>query len=154
MRDPALYFSEGRSYRSAPLTGRFTLSRTRPAIARTVVGLSHMTHSFVRFSPSTSLRGAWRVRLSVNMVDLVRGSEARVVVHRRRGAPLAYTIPLDKSGSGTKVVGFSRSSVTDVELDLVDASIRFHCNLGTSESCGGVPYDDRLSARINVRAFR
>ncbi len=153
-RDPARYFSEGSTYRSAPLTGRFTLSARRPFIARRVTGLSHMTHSFVRFSPHTSLRGAWRLRLSVDMVDVARGSEARVVVHRRRGAPLAYSIRLNRSGGGSKVVGFSRSSVTDVELDLVDASTRFRCGLGTSLTCGGTSYDDHVSARIGVRAFR
>jgi hypothetical protein len=154
MRNPARYFSEGSTYRSAPLTGRFTLSARRPFIARTVTGLSHMTHSFVRFSPHSSLRGAWRVRLTVDMVDVRRGSQARVVVNRRHGAPLAYIIPLNRSGAGTKVVGFSRSSVTNVELDLVDASIRFRCGLGTTLSCGGTSYDDRTSARIGVRAFR
>lgn len=154
LRDPARYFSEGSAYRSAPLTGRFTLSRPRPGIARTVVGLNHMSHSFVRFSPNRTLRGPWRLRLSVNMADLVRGSAARVVVHRRSGAPVAYTIPLNRSGAGTKVVGFSRSAVTNVELDLVNASTRFRCSAGTSQSCGGVSLDDRLAARINVRAFR
>jgi hypothetical protein len=154
-RDPARYFSEGRTYRSAPLTGRFTLSRTRPSTGvRTVTGLSHMTHSFVRFSPSSTLHGAWRLRLTIDMVDLARGSEARVVVHRRSGAPLAYWIGLDRSGAGTKVVGFSRSTVTNVELDLVNASTRFRCNLGTNQTCRGVSYDDRLASRINVRAFR
>jgi hypothetical protein len=154
-RDPARYFSEGRTYRSAPLTGRLTLTRSRPSTGlRTVTGLSHMTHSFVRFSPSATLRGAWRLRVTVNMVDRSRGSSARVVVHRRSRPPLAYGIALNRSGAGTKVVGFSRAAVTHVELDLVNASTRFRCNLGTYQSCSGVSYDDRLAARISARAFR
>ncbi len=155
MRDPARYFSEGRTYRTAPLTGRFTLTRTRPSTGlRTVTGLNHMTHSFVRFSPGASLRGTWRLRLRVNMADRSRGSSARVVVHRRRGAPLAYTIGLDRSGAGTRVLGFNRAAVSSVELDLVNASTRFHCNLGTDQTCEGVSYDDGLAARVSGRAFR
>lgn len=116
--------------------------------------MDHMTHSFVRLSPGSTLRGAWRVRISVDMVDRSRGSSARVVVHRRRGAPSAYAIPLSRSGSGTRVLGFRRAVITHLELDLVNGSVRFHCNRGTSQSCRGVGYDDRVPARLNVRAIR
>ena len=116
--------------------------------------VSHMSHSFVRLSPGSTLTGAWRVRVWVNMADTARGSSARVVVHRRSGTTSAVTVPLDTSGAGSRVFDFRRAEVANLELDLVNASIRFRCNQGTAQSCGGLSYDDNLGARFSARAIR
>jgi hypothetical protein len=154
IRDPARYFAEGRSYRSAPLAGRFILTRSHPSTGVRRTRLDHMTHAFARLSPGSTLTGAWRVRISINMVDRSRGSLARVVVHPRHGAPTAHWFPLDRSGAGTQVFDFRRSAITNLEVDLVNASTRFHCNRGTNQSCRGVSYDDNVPATINARAIR
>jgi hypothetical protein len=154
MREPARYFSEGRTYPAATLDGRFTLTRAHPSTGLRGYRMSHMTHSFVRFSPGSTLTGAWRLHVAVNMADTVRGSSARLVVHRRSGGPSVIAIPLNRTGAGARTLGFSRAAVSGVELDMVNSSIRFSCNHRTYQSCSGVSHDDSLPARFSARAIR
>ena len=155
-RDPARYFSEGRyeKYPRAPLDKSFTLTRARRTTGGWNAPLDHMTHSFFRFTPGGTLTGTWRLRVYVNMASITRGSVARVVVHKRSGGVSVWGIRLDSAGNGTRVFGFRRAYVEDIELDMVNASTRFGCGQGTNLSCGGVPYDDRLTARFRATAIR
>jgi hypothetical protein len=113
-----------------------------------------MSRSFIRFTPGASLTGRWRLRVTVNMADTARGSSARLTVHNRSGGSTAKVFPLNRSGAGTHVYAFSRASVANLELDLVNASIRFKCGQGTLQSCQGLAYDDDLQARFSAQAIR
>jgi hypothetical protein len=154
IREPRRYFSEGAAYPAAPADAHLTLTRARPGTGSRMLPVSHMSHSFVRLSPGSTLTGPWRVRVWVNMADTARGSSARVVVHRRSGSTSAVAVPLDTSGAGSRVFDFRRADVANLELDLVNASIRFRCHQGTAQSCGGLSYDDNLGARFSARAIR
>jgi hypothetical protein len=151
---PARYFSEGASYPRAPLDDRFTLTPARRTSGLRSLPMSHMTHSYVRFAPGRALTGSWRLRVSVNLADTRRGTAARVVVHSRSGTSDVHRIRLNRSGNGSRVFGFRRSVVSNVELDMVNASIRFRCGFGTSMSCGGYGYDEELPSRYRATAFR
>ena len=155
-RHPARYFSEGRyhKYPRAPLDKSFTLTRNGRSTGYWTGPLDHMAHSFVRFTPGGTLTGTWRLRVNVNMANVSRGSVARVVVHKRSGGISVWRIRLNSAGNGTRVVGFRRAYVKDIELNLVNTSTRFRCGQQTTLTCGGVPYDDRLPAKFSAAAIR
>lgn len=151
---PGRYFSEGVSYRRAALDDRFTLTRARRSSGLRSLAMNHMTHRYVRFTPGRTLTGSWRLRVSVNLADTSRGSAARVLVHKRSGASSVHSIHLSRAGNGSRAFEFRRSVVASVELDLVNASIRFRCGLRTSMSCGGRGYDDALPSKYRATAIR
>jgi hypothetical protein len=153
-RNPGRYFSEGRSYRAAPLTRSVTLTRARRSTGRWVSAPDHMTHHFYRIRPSRTLRGFTRVKVSVNMANTSRGSAARVVTHRRDGSVRAYAVPLNRRGNGTRWLGFKHNTVKYLEPELVNSSIRFRCNQRTRQSCRGVSLDDDLQAVFRAPAVR
>ena len=153
-RNPGLYFSEGSTYRAAPLTRSLTLTRARRSTGLRVSAPDHMTHRFYRIRPGRSLRGVPRLEVSVNMASTARGSSARIVTHRRDGSVRAYAVPLNRRGNGTRWVGFKRSRVAYVELELVNSSIRFSCDQSTRLSCSGIPRDDNLRATFRATAVR
>jgi hypothetical protein len=81
------------------------------------------------------------------------------VVHSRTGHLTTVPIRLGKDGNGSKVIGFRRSSVAAVELDLANDSTRFYScatpgDAGTGLSCGGVPRDDGQPAVFTATAIR
>lgn len=153
-RNPRLYFSEGSTYRAAPLAKSITLTRARRGTGRQLSAPDHMTHRYYRISPGTTLRGIGRLRVNVDMASTSRGSAARVVSHLRNGSVRAYAVALNRNGNGSRVVGFARSRVKYVELELVNSSIRFRCNQSTDLTCHGVPRDDNLRAVVRASAVR
>jgi hypothetical protein len=151
---PARYFSEGTAYPRAPLDRRFTLTRARPGSGLRSLRMSHMTHRYIRFTPGRTLTRSWRLRISVDLADTSRGSVARVVVHRRNGPSTVHPMRLSRSGNGSRVFDFRRAVVSNVELHVANASVRFRCGLNTSMSCGGYGYDDNLPSRYRATAVR
>ncbi len=145
-RNPSLYFSEGSTYRAARLTGSFTLTRAHRSTGQRVSAPDHMTHRFYRITPGTTLQGLTRLKVSVDMANTSRGSAARVVTHRRDGSVSAYAVPLNRLGNGTRWLGFRRSVVEYLELELVNGSTRFTCDESTRLTCSGIPLDDNLPA--------
>jgi hypothetical protein len=63
-------------------------------------------------------------------------------------------VHLGSRGNGVRTVGFRRSSVKRVELDLVNSSVRFRCDRGTQQSCEGTSYDDGLRAGYRATVIR
>jgi hypothetical protein len=152
-RNPMLYFSEGSTYQAAPLARSFSLTRSHRSTGDRVTVPDHMTHRFYRVTPGTTLRGFTRLKVSVNMANISRGSAARVVTHRRNGTVSAYSVPLGRYGNGVRWLGFRRSVVKYLEVELVNSSIRFDCGQRTTLSCSGAPYDDNLRAVFRASAM-
>ncbi len=153
-RNPATFYSEGTAYHAAPVSKKFTLRKAHRATGLWQTRLDHLSHGFVRFKPGTTLKGTWRLRVTVDLPNTSHASAASVVVHRRNGS-LAYSrISLSAKGKGSRTVGFARSKVAFVELDLVNASIRSTCNLDTRLSCAGVPLDDGRLQKFSAKAIR
>jgi hypothetical protein len=154
IRNPRRYFSEGAAYRSAPLDRSATLTSSRKASPSWTVPLDHLTHSFARFTPGSSLTGSWHLRVTLDLPATSRGSAAQAVVHRKDGGLVVRPIALDSDGKATSTLGFSRSIVSYVELDLVDTSTRYQCWQQKLTSCQGLPVDDGLSAHLTGKAVR
>jgi hypothetical protein len=147
-------FAEGSSYPNAPADLSRTLTTSRPSTGRHTGTLDHMTHSFVRLTPGSSLTGTWRVSVTLNLPNTSRGSAAQVIVHRRDGKRTVLRFPLDASGNGTKVFGFTRTAIHYLDVDLVNTSARFTCYRDTYLSCQGMPVDDGLDSTFSAKAIR
>ena len=153
-RNPGVFYSEGRAYHAAPLLAHRTFTRGSRTMRARVTRLNHLAQRFVRFTPGTSLRGRWRLRVAVAMPAVSRGSHAWLVVHRRNGGIGAYPLRLTRSGDGVRTVGFDRRTTAYVELSLVNASTRFRCGQRTYLSCAGTPLDDSLLSAYAARVTR
>ena len=154
IRSAKSMFEEGPSYPNAPADFSLTLTQARPSTGNRTVTLDHMTHSFTRLTPGSTLTGTWRVTVSVNMPDTARGSVAQMIVHKRNGTRSVLGIPLNTSGNGSKVFGFTRTAIHYLDLDLVNTSARFQCWQDTYLSCQGSPLDDTLDTTFSARAIR
>ncbi len=150
--NPARYFSEGSAYRTARLSDSYRLSSRSRTTGRVRTNVSHMAHRFYRFTNGST--GRWRLRVSVNMVAPSHGSVARLEVHRRDGGLKVLGIPLNADGNGARAVEFRSSVASYVTLELANASIRFDCDQGTSQSCQGVGLDDRRPVVLSATAVR
>jgi hypothetical protein len=153
-RNPSRYFSEGGAYPAAPLTNGFTLQEASRSTGQRRPAPDHMTHRYYRMTPGSTLTGRWRLHVAVNMADRARGSLARLVVHGRDGGLRPLGIPLNTAGNGSRDFDFRRETVSYLELELVNTSIRFDCYENTSQSCQGVALDDNLTAVFNATAVR
>ena len=154
IRNPARYLSEGRHYRAAPLERSATLTTRRRSSPAWSIPVDHMSHSFIRFTPGSSLTGRWRIRVSLNLPGTSRGSLAQMVAHRKDGTLGVRHIHLSADGNATHTFTFSRSAVHYLELDLINDSVRFKCWQGRRLSCQGAPLDENLTAHVSARALR
>jgi len=146
-RRPRSSYSEGaaNAYPKAPL-GSFTRSR-----GFDVATLDHMSSATRRFVPKGS---ATRLHVGVDLAPASTSPRAIVSVYRRSGAVQTSFITLDRQGNGSRSVPFSKSSISRVEVTLVNASTRFtNCfKVATPYSCSGRPRDENLKARVRGTA--
>ena len=113
-----------------------------------------MTNRAVRFTHGSTLSDAWKIRVSVNLPSLIRGSRARVLVRTKAGEVINHPVPLNAYGNGQRDVYFSSDSISNVELIIVNASTRFTCNQGTQYTCSGISRDDGNGVSFTGTAFR
>lgn len=152
-RQPRTYYSEGASYRPAPLRLSYRIGAS--ASRTTTFDLDHLSAKHFRYTPSMS--GAWTLRVRVNMSSIAAGGSAIVTVKPRGKAPYLRKMALNAAGDGVLAVPFG-SRVDWIELDAINASARFaRCgSLGsnTDATCQGVAVDDGLKQGVVVRAVR
>lgn len=123
-RNPRHFFAEGAFYPPARTAKSFLLGSRHPGTGVWGAQLSHLSRAFVRFRPATTLHGAWRLRLHLDMADRSRGSLAQVVTHHPDGTITVHAVRLDRSGEATTSFVFDRSRVSFLDLDLVNTSVK------------------------------
>ncbi len=64
------------------------------------------------------------------------------------------SVPLDKSGAGSKKVIFSSRKVRSVGVTLASASTRYRCDSGSGFACEGRPLDQRRGFAVSATATR
>ncbi|HET7736919.1 MAG TPA: MXAN_6640 family putative metalloprotease [Nocardioidaceae bacterium] len=160
-RFPKKSYSEGRAnkYPTAPLGGRFFLSKDKRHLGWKGVKLNHMTNIHARITPKSSLTGkGWKLRVTVNTPDKVRGSFATLIVYKKTGKIVTVPVKLNRSGDGVGTVPFGRGSVKFIELTMTNASNRFkNCYPFTNPSnftCSGTPRDDKLVFTFKAAVVR
>jgi hypothetical protein len=158
-RHPARTYEEGAYYPTAAAqrSWRFTPKHhdTRWQVAR----VDHLATRTVRVAPSRDMK-RWRLRVTVDLPDTVRGVAAVVTKYNRSGRPTSRFVPVSKSGNGKARVVFDARKVRRVELTLSNAGIRYRkcwrgpARNGVSYSCSGVSRDDNRPLRYRVTAVR
>lgn len=148
------WYDEGVSYPRPLAATSTTLTRARRATGPRSVQLSHLTNRTVVFRPGASLRGAWRLRINVDLPALSRGSAARIALTSPTGSITWKSVKLDAQGDRALTVRFTRARVASVALTLTSASARFRCRQRTTFSCAGLPLDDGLGYRYSAKAIR
>ena len=156
---PRTSYAEGAGYDArqpggAPLAKRFRLTRTSRDSEAWSVTLNHQTSANARFVPDSSLTGAWRLQVALDLPPTATGSQARLLITRTDGRLERRTVSLDDRGDRSLRVPFSPSSVRHVTLTLANASTRFRCWQGTFFSCQGIPRDDEEAFVWAARAVR
>ena len=153
-RDPAHTYSEGAAnhYPVAKPAKKYKVRSTRRTTG--TVRIDHLAAATERFVPKGhQLKNKHtKLRLSVDMADKKRGTDAVVTVFLRGGGTQLKTVKLSKSGKGAVTVPFSTRTVKRVELTMTNASTRMTCWVGGSYSCQGQPKDMNQLERFSVRA--
>jgi hypothetical protein len=159
-RFPDKSYSEGAAnhYPKAPLAGHgsFKLSRAHRNVSPKFVKLNHMTNATARFTPVRLTGKRWRLRVTVDAPDTIRGSHATLVVYKKNGTIAKVKVHLSKRGDGVRTVLFGKGSVKYVELTLTNASNRFrNCwAASTPYSCSGTSKDDGLAFKFKAAVLR
>ena len=110
-----------------------------------------MTSATGRFVPKGSVT---KLKITVDLAPAATSPRAIVSVYRKSGAVQTSFITLNGQGNGSKSFPFSKSSVSGVEVTLVNASTRFtNCfAVATAYSCSGTPRDENLKAKVKGTA--
>ncbi|KRC54876.1 MULTISPECIES: MXAN_6640 family putative metalloprotease [unclassified Nocardioides] len=157
-RSPRSFYREGAAYPKA-VASSVVVRASRPNAPATARTLDHLTSATVRYVPSRTTARSWKLKLTLNMADRVRGSAAIVRVFYRSGAVKTINVALSSTGGGVVRVPFSTRTVLSVEVTMANASRRFYGNTcfsyETPLSCGGAtPMDDNLRQVVDPVAYR
>lgn len=152
---PGRSYPEGRTWPSATMSARHTLTAEAPA-AGGRLRIDHMAARHVEVTPGDTLRSrAWRLRVVVDGPAGRTAPAAFLVVHRGGGRLARLPVRLDADGAGRRVVKFSARSVGRATLTLANASTRFRCwQQQETYSCQGTPRDDDRRFSYRLRVFR
>ena len=151
---PRKFYPEGAAYPKAPIAKTFSLSKSRRSTGRWNTKLNHLTNINAGFKPARTLKGTWRLRLTVDGPPASTGPAAYVLVFLKSGRVLQKPVSLNAQGNGSATVKFSRSTVSRVTLTLANASSRFTCWKGTDYSCQGTPKDNAKTFVFSGTAVR
>jgi hypothetical protein len=146
---PAASYEEGANYPRPPFTAR----RRLPALAAQKSGhviLDHLTSSYVELVPGSHLGRRARLRITLKLPALARGSAATILSVSPRGAIAQLRPQLHSDGRGTTTVPFSPGRVSKIVLVLTNAGTDYICNRGAAFACEGIPRDDHLMFRYTA----
>lgn len=118
---PPHTYTDRSLYPAPAYWGRTRLTRARPDTGWQKVVLNHLTNASLFIRPGTALPRRSRIRLSVNAPSSPI-PWATVQVRLHNGRVTVYTIRLNGSGDGSKVVTFNPRQVASVVLVATNAS--------------------------------
>lgn len=151
---PSRAYPEGAAY-PAPRPKRTRTLTKGSRSAAFGARLNHMTSASYRLVPAPGLKGRRsKLRLVVNGPVRKTSPYARVIVHLKNGRLVRKNVKLNRSGDGQAFVTFNSRKVAAVSVTLVNASTRMRCNQRTPLACAGLPIDDSLRFKLNVRAVK
>jgi hypothetical protein len=140
---PAAFYDEGDDYPTPPFTRRVTITKKSGGTGGGA-SLDHLAARYVSFRPGTGVTAGARLLVVVDGPSSSSSPGASVVVVFRNGQVEFVPIPLNRKGVGDVRVAFGRQRVEEVDLVLVNASIRSRCFVDPAwtYSCLGDPKDD------------
>ncbi len=150
---PAKSYAEGDKWPSAFISGGDVLSKSDRR-AGFVASVDHMASRNYVVKPDPSLRGRWRLRITVHGPSRASTPAAYLIVRGKHGALERHAIQLTRKGVGTAFVGFSKKRTKSVIITVANTSTRFTCRSGTSYSCRGAAMDDQRRFIISAKVFQ
>ena len=100
-----------------------TLRPGAPGTGLRRVVLDHLSSAAYLIKPAPALRRGARLRVTVDGPVRPTQPQALVQVRYRSGAVSYLTVPLDRAGNGTRVVGFDPRRVRSLVLTVSNASV-------------------------------
>jgi hypothetical protein len=149
---PGVFYDEGGTYPSAPVSRRHRVSADHPIAGWATVRLNHLTTGAASFEPASL--GDASLRLVLDAPPKRTGSAARVLIVFRSGALSVVPVSLDADGDGDLSVPFSSSRVSRIVLVYANASTSFRCWTGAGYSCNGRSRADGLPFRYLAALVR
>jgi hypothetical protein len=116
--------------------------------------IDHLSTIYGVLRPGKGISNSARLKIKLNLPDVVTGSWGTAVVVKRSGGSQVVPINLNNSGGGTVTVPFGKNNVLLVGVAMTNASIRFSdCYAaGSPFSCAGIPTDDGRLYKIRATA--
>ena len=150
---PARSFAEGAAWPAAR-TGSGRLG-VRDRHAHTALRINHLASRSIAIRPARTLRGGWRLQVTVNAPARKTGPAAYLQVVGRKGAVHARPIALNADGFGRVRMSFDTDRVRRVVVTLANASTRYRCrDGGPTYACEGTPRDQGLVFEVGARVIR
>jgi hypothetical protein len=96
--------------------------------------------------------GTTKLKLKIKMAPKAAGSSAIVGIYTTSGL-VFQTVKINRHGVGKKAVAFD-ATVAAVDITLVNTSTRYRdCyRRDTPYSCSGIPVNNNLKAKLQVKA--
>ena len=150
---PALSYDEGAAF---PGVAPIATTALRATARRTTTStrINHLAAKTVKVTPASLKAKKWRLSITVDAPRRATSPGVTVLVKRDNGALKRRPIALDRSGQGSRTVGFSSRSVRWVSVTLANASTRFRCDSGSGFACEGRPRDQRERFTVTTTASR
>lgn len=103
---------------------KVTLGTTAGDTGTAKVSVDHLSSAPLLVYPGSSLPTQAKLQIIVNGPDTALGTAARVQLRLKSGTVKHFTVPLSKTGYGTKTIGFNRTQVGWAVVTLTNASLR------------------------------
>lgn len=102
---------------------KVTLGTTSGDSGTAKVSVDHLSSAPLLVYPGSSLPTQAKLQIIVNAPDTALGTAARVQLRLKSGTVKHFTVPLSKTGYGTKTIGFNRTQVGWAVVTLTNASL-------------------------------
>ncbi len=150
---PGKVYSEGSAYPHARVAHAYKFSKKNHASVANLT-LNHLTATSYSFTPTATLKGAWKLRLVVNGPRSVEGTAAYAQVLMKNGTLVRKQIAINAAGHGAAKVNFNRAKVSRVAFTLANAGTQYTCWQGTNLSCQGASKNNRNTFRWSAKAVK
>ncbi len=150
---PGRSYDEGGAFPGVDPVKTTTVSRNA---RRTTFGtrVKHLTAKTLKVKARSLASKKWRLRIAVDGPRRATSPAVSLLVLRDNGTLRRRTINLDKSGDGTRKVGFDSRKVRWVSVTLANASTRYQCDSDSGYACEGRPRDQRERFEVTAKAVR
>jgi hypothetical protein len=151
---PGRSYNEGAAY-PVPFSPRLALGPRGEDTGWLGTPVDHLASQYVTFVPADSAPPGRRLLVRVDGPPRGFAPQAQVVVRHESGKQTVRVVRLNKRGNGEVRVDFGRSTVTSVDVALVNASTRYEgCfKRSTSYSCRGSAKDDDRLFKVRARVL-
>ncbi|MGD9959482.1 MXAN_6640 family putative metalloprotease [Nocardioides sp.] len=150
---PGKVYSEGASYTRTRVAKAYKFGKAKHAAVGSL-GLNHLTSTSYSYTPTATLKGAWKLRLFVDGPNAVEGTAGYAQILMKNGALVRKAMPINAAGNGVVRVNFNRAKVARVSFTLANAGTQYTCWQGTNFACQGKSRNNGNTFKWSATAYR